>query len=255
MTTSASDVSSMVSSLNSSINAALESVKKKTEEAASSGVKEYEQTVQKSSLNVKATATDVGTLTKDKTRLNVVSSLASADLVDFYKFTVSEKGDATLGRVGASGIRLQVMDKTGNVIADSDSSSGTAYEAYTKMTKDGYTLDKGAYTVRVTRDKGESAMEGKDYAFQFAMGQYSQDYDTVVKQPSTTSGSSYLSLLTGSSGSTANSLAAFLSGSSTGTGGLASFLNGGSSSSSSSSSDISSLISGAKRGTLLNDIL
>jgi len=255
MTTSASDVSSLVTSLQSSITAALASVKKQAEDATATGVTSDQQTVQKSSLNVKATATDVGTLIKNKTRLNVVSSLASADTVDFYKFTVSEKGDATLGRAGASGVRLQVMDKTGNVIADSDSSSGAAYDAYTKMTTDGYTLDKGEYTVRITRDKGESAMESKDYAFQLVMGQYSQDKDTIAKQPTTSSGSSYLSLLTGSSGSTASGLAAFLSGSSTGTDGLAAFLNGGSSSSSSSSTDISSLISNAKRGTLLNDLL
>lgn len=255
MTTSASDVSSMVSSLQSSISSALSSIAKRTEDAASTGVTSNQQTVQKSSLNVKATATDVGTLTKDKTRLNVVSSLAAADTVDFYKFTVSEKGAATLGRVGSDGVRLQIMDKSGNVVADSDSSSGAAHDAYTKMTNNtGYTLDKGEYTVRITRNKGESAMTDKDYAFQLAMGQYSQDCDTIAKQPSTESGSSYLSLLTGSSGSTANSLAAFLNGSSSGSDGLASFLSGGSSSSS-SSTDISSLISSAKRGSLLNDLL
>lgn len=237
-----SEVNSMVSSLQDSLNNALRSMTSGANSTKSSDVKSSQQDVTKSSLNVKAMATDLGSLVKDKTRLNLVSTLGKTDPVDFYKFTATSSGTMALGRVGDSGVRFQLMDKTGNVIADSADGQGTATDNYTKLKSGQLQVDKGDYTVRITRDKDVSLMEEKDYAFQLQMGKFTEDHDTVARAPdnATASGSSYLSILNGNtSSSRSNNLVALLS---------------GDTSSSSSSGDLASLLSGGGRGKLINGL-
>lgn len=181
-----SGVSSMVTDLNKSITAAVERLQaqKDAEAAAAANVKEYQKTVRKSSSDSRMFATDIGVLAKNTTRLNVVSALAAKDNVDFYKFRVTSQGDATMGLIGDQGVRVQLMSKNGLVIADSNKDAGNKYDAFKNLQKGELTLDRGDYTLRVTRDKGEDAKTAKNYAIQLSMGSYSQDYDTVAKQAS-----------------------------------------------------------------------
>lgn len=237
-----SGVNSMVSSLQDSLNNALRSMTSGANATKSADVKSTQQDVTKSSLNVKAMATDLGSIVKDKTRLNLVSTLGKTDPVDFYKFSATSSGTMSLGRVGDAGIRFQMMDKTGNVIADSADGQGSASDNYTKLKAGQLSVDKGDYTVRITRDKDVSLMDEKDYAFQLQMGTFSEDHDTVARQSDSgsDSGSSYLSILNGSSASgTTNNLIALLS---------------GDTSQSSSSDDLASLLSGGGRGQLINGL-
>ena len=140
------DIGGMAQSLQQSIDAA---VKRVQQQAAGNGgatgkVQEYEQTVNKSALNAAPFATNIGTLVKDTSRLNVFSSLAANDPADFYKFTVTTSGAPTLGTVGDAGVRLQLMDRGG---------------------------------------KDVPIKEAKNYGVQLRMGDYSKDYDTIAKQP------------------------------------------------------------------------
>lgn len=178
-------VNSMVSGLTESINKAIATLQaqKDQEAAAAANVQEFQKTVNKSSSNLQGQATDIGILAKNVTRLNVVSNLAANDKVDFFKFRVTSKGEATLGEVGDEGVRVQLMTKYGTVLADSNKDSGKEYEKYQSLQRGEMTLDRGEYTIRVTRDKDVPAKEAKNYALQLQMGSYSQDYDTVAKQP------------------------------------------------------------------------
>lgn len=181
-----SGVNQMVSDLNKSLNAAIANAKAEQEANSSQPVgevKSYEKTVRKSPSDSRMFATDIGMLSKGISRLNVVSTLNANDPVDFYKFRVTTKGEATMGTLGDEGVRLQVMSKTGQVVADSDKDSGKAYDSFKSLQKGALTLDRGDYTLRVSREKGESVREPKNYAVQFSMGNYSQDYDTVAKAP------------------------------------------------------------------------
>lgn len=182
-----SDIGSMAQSLQASIDAAMKRVQEQAKQATdakpSGKVQEYEQTVRKSALNAAPFATNVGTLVKDTSRLNVLSSLAANDPADFYKFSVTAPGEATLGRVGDAGVRVQLMDKQGKIVADSNSEAGSTYDAYKKFEAGTLTLDRGDYTLRVSRDKGVPAKEEKNYGLQLRMGDYSKDYDTIAKQP------------------------------------------------------------------------
>ncbi len=234
-----SDIGSMAQSLQSSIDAAIKRVQEQAaaqgaQDAGPSGkVQEYQQDVRKSALNASAFATNIGVLTKNLSRLNVFSSLAANDPADFYKFTVTNKGEVSLGRVGDEGARIQVMDRQGKVIADSSAEAGAANDAFKKMEKGEFTLDPGAYTLRIAREKGVPAKDAKNYGVQLRMGDYSKDYDTIAKQPAKGDnpfqGSPQLqslsSLLTGGAGTVASGPLTLLGGGS-GYGGRGSLLNG-----------------------------
>ncbi len=178
-----SSVSSMVSSLNASLANAVSALQSQQSTSSTEEVQSYEKTVKKSKLTNAGGATDIGILAMNTTRLNVASTLAANDNVDFYKFKTTSKGEATLGHVGDDGVRIQLMNRLGTVLADSDPKSGDDYDAFKSLEKGELTLDKGDYTLRVTRSPGESAATPKNYALQMVMGSYSQDYDTVAKQP------------------------------------------------------------------------
>ncbi|PWC50012.1 hypothetical protein [Azospirillum sp. TSA6c] len=179
------DVGSMAQSLQQSIDAAVKRVQQQAtgNGGATGKVQEYEQTVNKSAMNAAPFATSIGTLIKDTSRLNVFSSLASNDPADFYKFNVPTSGAVTLGTVGDAGVRLQLMDRGGKVVADSNKDAGASYDAFQKLKSGQMTLDKGDYTLRVARDKDVPVKDAKSYGVQLRMGNYSKDYDTIAKQP------------------------------------------------------------------------
>ncbi|MFD1626927.1 hypothetical protein [Azospirillum griseum] len=179
-----SSVSQMVSDLNKSLKNAIASVQsQQSAQVPASEVQSYEKQVRKSSSNSRMFATDIGILSKGVTRLNVVGTLGANDPVDFYKFRVTSKGEATMGQIGDQGVNVQLLNKTGQVVADSNKSAGKAYESFRNLQRGELSLDQGDYTVRVTREKGEAAKDAKNYAIQFSMGTYKQDYDTVAKAP------------------------------------------------------------------------
>jgi hypothetical protein len=184
MSDGVSSVSQMVSDLNKSLKAAIANVQSQQQaQTPAAEVKSYEKQVRKSSSDSRMFATDIGVLSKNVSRLNVVGTLAPNDPVDFYKFRVTSKGEATMGQIGDQGVQVQLLSKTGQVVADSNKNAGKAYDSFRSLQRGQLSLDQGDYTVRLTRDKGESAKDPKNYAIQFSMGSYSQDYDTVAKAP------------------------------------------------------------------------
>jgi hypothetical protein len=184
MSDGVSSVSQMVSDLNKSLKAAIANVQAQQQTPTPAAeVKSYEKQVRKSSSDSRMFATDIGVLSRNVSRLNVVGTLGANDPVDFYKFRVTSKGEATMGQIGDQGVQVQLLSKTGQVVADSNKNAGKAYDSFRSLQRGQLSLDQGDYTVRLTRDKGESAKDPKNYAIQFSMGSYSQDYDTVAKAP------------------------------------------------------------------------
>lgn len=189
-TTSAPSAGSMLStvgSLQNSIAAARDRALAQSgttaDTAKAQEVKEYRKDVRKSPYTNAGAATDIGILVKDKSRLNVISSLPAKDNVDFYKFKVVNRGEMALGNAGEEGVRVQVMSKLGSVIADSDENAGSSHEAYKKMKEGSFEIGPGDYVLRVTRDAKADPKKGLNYALQVRMGNYREDYDTVAKPP------------------------------------------------------------------------
>lgn len=188
-TTSAPSAGSMLSAANSLQSAVSAARDRVLSQNAASGtqaapeVQEFRKDIRKSPFNTPSAATDMGILIKDKSRLNVISGLAAGDAADFYKFKVINRGDLTLGQVGDEGLRVQVMSRYGAVIADSNENTGSTNENYKKMQNGAFEMDRGDYILRVTRERGTDTNKGLNYALQVRMGNYTQDFDTVVKQP------------------------------------------------------------------------
>lgn len=185
---SATGMLSSVSSLQRSIQAARDRVT--TQSGTSSGlaiappeVQEFRKDIRKSPFNTLSAATDIGILTRNSSRLNVISALSPTDTVDFYKFKVTHGSEVTLGQAGGENLRFQVMTRLGAVVADSNEKAGTLRENFTKMQEGTFSLDRGDYVIRVSRERGTSAKESTNYALQLRMGTYSRDYDTVAREP------------------------------------------------------------------------
>lgn len=187
-TPSAGSMLSSVSSLQRSIQAAQERVSAQSSNAsgstaAPSNVQEFRKDIRKSPFNTLSAATDIGILTRNSSRLNVISALSPSDTVDFYKFKVTHSSEVTLGQAGGEGLRIQVMTRLGAVVADSNEQAGNLRENFQKMQEGSFSLNRGDYVLRVTREKGTSAKESTNYALQLRMGTYSRDYDTVAREP------------------------------------------------------------------------
>lgn len=126
------------------------------------------------------TARDTGQLTRGKTRLNIISALTSNDLVDFFRFTVTDPGKAGISVTTDKGIHIQLLDKSGKIIADSEERIGSKAENFEAWGHGKLQLDKSSYLIKVTRSTGLSRSEKPNYAIQLSMSRYfEKDYDTV----------------------------------------------------------------------------
>lgn len=163
---------------------------KKAEAQSKIEVQTFEKQVRKSPYSTNGAATDIGTLVKDSTRLNVYSNLKKDDKGDVFKFRVQNSGEAQLGVLGDPGLRVQVMSRFGAVVADSKEGLGSTSDNFTKLKKGELKLSSGDYYVKITNDgngpskdsKGNT-VTSKNYALQLSMGVYRKDYDTVAQQP------------------------------------------------------------------------
>lgn len=164
--------------------------RKKSEAQSKVQVQTFEKQVRKSPYSTNGAATDIGTLVKDTTRLNVYSAIKKDDKGDVFKFRVQNSGDAQLGLLGDPGLRVQVTTRFGAVVADSKEGLGSTTENYKALQKGELKLGSGDYYIRVTNDgntptkdaKGKP-VTSKNYAIQMSMGIYRKDYDTVAQQP------------------------------------------------------------------------
>ncbi|MFV3129447.1 hypothetical protein [Niveispirillum sp. KHB5.9] len=163
---------------------------KKAEAQSKIQVQTFEKEVRKSPYATNGAATDIGTLVKDTTRLNVYSAIKKDDKGDVFKFRVQNSGEAQMGLLGDPGLRVQVMSRFGAVVADSKEGLGSTSDNYAKLQKGELKLTSGDYYVKITNDGNTPAKDSKgatvsskNYAIQLSMGVYRKDYDTVAQQP------------------------------------------------------------------------
>ena len=163
--------------------------RKKAEAQSKIEVQTFEKQVRKSPYSTNGAATDIGTLVKDTTRLNVYSNIKNDDKGDVFKVRVQSSGEAQLGVLGDPGLRIQVLSRFGAVVADSKSGQGQSSKNYDELKAGNFKLTSGDYYIKVTNDgtgpskdsKGK-VLTSKNYAIQISQGIYSKDYDTVAQQ-------------------------------------------------------------------------
>ena len=163
---------------------------KKAEAQSKIQVQTFEKQVRKSPYSTNGAATDIGTLIKDTTRLNVYSNIKKDDKGDVFKVRVQTSGEAQIGVLGDPGLRVQVMSRFGAVVADSKEGLGSTSDNYKALQKGEFKLGSGDYYIKVTNDGSGPAKDSKgnvltskNYAIQMSMGVYRKDYDTVAQKP------------------------------------------------------------------------
>jgi hypothetical protein len=138
------------------------------------------------------TARNVGILRENNSRLNVFSSLDKNDPADFFTFSVSSTAPTKLGMLtdnqqNEADVRVQVLDQSGRVVADSSPDSGDANSAYKQLQAGTYNLQAGKYVLRVSRQDDSHANQQNtfNYAIQMNQGLYQNDFDTIEKSVDT----------------------------------------------------------------------
>ena len=129
-------------------------------------------------------ARELGAVRLNNSRLNVFSSLHDAkDKVDHFKFWVQSTGKTRLGMPDDPFLRVELLDKRGKVLADSDANSGDElFKKYLEFNEGGLELKKEKYYLRVSRNADAPQDEEKRYSLQLSMGDgLRNDYDTAER--------------------------------------------------------------------------
>jgi hypothetical protein len=164
--------------------------------AASSDVQEFEKTTQDVLYDNNATARNIGQLSLNSNRLNVISALSKQDQVDTFAVNVATTGNTKFSALindpsnpnpladSSSKVRIQIFAKGKGLVADSDTSAGVANQNYQALKQGTFSMTSGQYIIRVTRADGvdPQAKGTFNYALQMTQGtKYTKDF-TVTEQ-------------------------------------------------------------------------
>jgi hypothetical protein len=162
--------------------------------SASGDVQEFEKTSQDVLYDNNATARQIGQLSLNQNRLNVISALNAKDKVDTFSFNAQTSGNTNFSILvndpsnsnplaDSSGkVRVQIFAKGKGLVADSDAGAGTANDNYKALKNGTFNLSSGQYVIRVTRADGNdpSAKNPYNYAIQMTQGtKYTKDFTTT----------------------------------------------------------------------------
>lgn len=130
-------------------------------------------------------AVNLGTLTYNRTQLDVTASLSMENPANYYEFELD--GDelklSIYNYTGTSDLRAQIIDSNGKVIADNshyaDEDLATAMSAATS--EDGLSLEAGTYYVKMTVDVGEKKSVDQAYVLSLYSGTvFREVYSTIA---------------------------------------------------------------------------
>ncbi len=156
---------------------------------ASSGSQVYVRDVSLPLNTSLETANSLGTLIADETQLNARAQVMRENPIHFYKFTLD--GDSIkmnfLNVTGSSGLRIQLLNSSGTIVADSSSTASTALQtAYNDLSSsDGLDQEAGEYFVKVTFDTAALRSVPQLYSIALYSGtHFTTSYQTVGKAQS-----------------------------------------------------------------------
>jgi hypothetical protein len=120
----------------------------------------------------KAKPYDAGMIARNSGRIAVIGQLGANDAQDTYKITLNSSGPLNLyapnpdynsqvpgSKISQGDARYDVYDSKGKMIASSDTRDGQAFSNWISLTTEGLgglKVDKGTYTVKITRDNPPS---------------------------------------------------------------------------------------------------
>lgn len=132
----------------------------------------------------------VGVLDPGRTLLNVDSALSGKDQDKLDTFRINLTKNAPLGvtatQSDGKALKVEVLDRSGRVIADNTARSGRLKDAWDQISASTYNAKKGSYYVRVSRGAGVAASADEKYSLQIRSGfDHKQEYNTVEKRQTT----------------------------------------------------------------------
>lgn len=133
------------------------------------------------------TARDLGKARLNHGRLNLFTSLGPGDTEDNFKFNVTTEGRLRLGIWPEDGIRIQISDSRGKLIAD-NGGTGKYLDKFDDIKKSRERFSPGDYYIKVSREDTADTQTEIGYSLQVQVGdQYREDYDTIeyVADPNT----------------------------------------------------------------------
>ena len=139
-----------------------------------------------------ATANSLGSLVTDNSRLSVNGVLNANETAQYYSFTADDSGNKNTLLTGqtvnnTTGLRVQLLNAGGQVLADSKSGMGVASTNYASLQAGTYSLAKGTYYVKISRDGTVPASQPVDYVVEARMGKtYTNDYQTTEQKATPT---------------------------------------------------------------------
>ncbi|SEH26005.1 hypothetical protein [Magnetospirillum fulvum] len=151
------------------------------------GVKSWQKLVNHPESQTRQSATDIGWVKRNDSRLNVVSNINSSDTEQDLKFKVMTSGKLAFTTQSDKAIHVQLMNQNGQMIADSDSKSGKLYDNYQSLLSSELTVQADTYILKVTRDSSVAPKADLNYAVQIKMGDtFVNDYVTrIAAKPKT----------------------------------------------------------------------
>ncbi|CCG41034.1 hypothetical protein [Magnetospirillum molischianum] len=152
------------------------------------GVKAWQKLVAHPESQTSLSATDIGWVKRNDSRLNVVSNINKDDKEQDLKFRVMTSGNLSFTTQSDKAIRVQLMNQNGQMIADSDSKSGKLFDNYQSLLTSNLTVQAGTYIIKVTRDASIPPKADLNYAVQVKMGDtFNNDYVTRIAAKQKTS--------------------------------------------------------------------
>jgi len=145
------------------------------------GVKSWQKLIAHPENQNRLSATDIGWVKRNDSRLNVVSNMNSSDKEQDLKFKVLTAGNLSFTAQSDKAIRVQLFNQNGQAIADSDSKSGKLYDNYQSLLSSQLAVKADTYIVKVTRDSSVDTKSEVNYAVQVKMGDnFTNDYVTRI---------------------------------------------------------------------------
>ena len=139
-----------------------------------------------------SSASSIGFLETDNSRISINGTLAANETAQYYSFTAMDngKGNVLLNAQttnGTSGLRVQLMTGSGRVLADSKSGMGVASTNYATLQAGTYSLPQGTYYLKISRDGTVPSSQAVSYVAEARMGStFTNDYQTTEQAASTT---------------------------------------------------------------------
>jgi len=136
-----------------------------------------------------ASSNNIGYLSTNRTRLEVVSQLTGQDSTNMFNFVYQNSGPVKFNVTNidvTAPVRVQLLDGSGTRVLADNQGTNAQQQAYANLiSSSGLNLTNGTYVVKVTYGAGGNKSQKQDYSLQISAGNtFTADYRTLASPTS-----------------------------------------------------------------------